>query len=165
VRVWCWSNVCLALHSQKKSQRFVNLLAATCTVNGKPIISNQRLITELLFSPSVSAPDSPDRLTIPIRMQPEADGVESGASPASASSRVVEVMPTTDYFSRGGGPQWVPLHTFLADCDDDLFGCGPALLSPLLTIPPRRPPPVATTASPPHSPSSLHRCLHLCVLL
>jgi hypothetical protein len=62
---------------QKKADRFVNLLAATCSVNDKPIISNQRLITELLFSPRVLGPDSPERLVIPFRLAPT--GVSGGA--------------------------------------------------------------------------------------
>jgi hypothetical protein len=77
----------------------VNLLAATCTVDNKPIISNQRLITELLFSSSVSGSDSPDRLTIPIRISGGdsivpiaiADSAFAESAPARAPASVVRM--------------------------------------------------------------------------
>ncbi len=94
------------LLSQRKNDRFVDLLAATCAIPGKSIISNQQLIADMLFDASATVESSANRLVIPIRV--------------AADGETVEVLPTTDYF-KASAVAWTRLQTFLEECDDDMF--------------------------------------------
>jgi hypothetical protein len=87
----------------------VNLLAATCVVRDMPIVSNQQLITELLFSKSSLHVSSTDRLVMQLRLN------------QFASVPVVEVVPVLEFF--GDSPvSWMPLSQFLQECEASLFG-------------------------------------------
>ena len=94
---------------QPKNERFVDLLASTCSVPGKSIISNQQLITDMVFDVASMDMQSPARLLMPIRINPDTD--------------VVEVLPTVDYFGAGQPVQWLALQTFLETCTNDMFKC------------------------------------------